>query len=285
MSHGEIEMRASGAGTWHGLPTELRGSELVAYVDDERFRRGSYEFRARGEDHAGNEATTGKRTDGTVATFRLPARIDTRLVVGLRKRTRKGLDANVVARFGRLLRLSGRLTNADGQALDGATIEALQQRSDGTALPVGLATTSSAGRFRYVLRATRNRDLTFRYAGSRRIASASAPFHLHVPATTTIRVNKRSVRNGQSVLFAGRVRTRPLPVSGKLIEVQAYFRGSWRTFATLRADRRGAWRFRYRFGATLGRVTYRFRAQVPSEGGYPFVTGRSRVAKVVVFGP
>ena len=285
MSHGEIEMRASGAGTWHGLPTELHDSELVAYVDDERFRRGSYEFRARGEDNAGNEATTGKRTDGSAATFRLPARIDTRLVIGLRQRTRKGLDANVVARYGRLLRLSGRLTNADGQSLEGATIEALETRPDGTTLPLGLATTNDAGRFRYVLRATRNRNVVFRYAGSRRIGSASAPFHVNVPGTTSIQVNRRRVRNGRSVMFTGRVVTRPLPPNSKLIEMQAYFRGRWRTFVTLRADRRGAWKFRYRFGATLGRVTYRFRAQLPSEGGYPFITGRSRVAKVVVVGP
>jgi hypothetical protein len=69
------------------------------------------------------------------------------------------------------------------------------------------------------------------------------------------------------------------------VEMQAYFRGRWRTFSTLRTNRRGGWKFRYRFGATLGRVTYRFRARMPSEGGYPFITGHSRVAKVVVVGP
>ena len=92
------------------------------------------------------------------------------------------------------------------------------------------------------------------------------------------------MRNGRAVLFSGSVRSRPLPLSGKLIEMQAHFRGRWRTFSTLRTDRRGRWRFRYRFGATLGRVTYRFRARLPSEGGYPFVTGRSQVAKVLVLG-
>jgi hypothetical protein len=29
---------------------------------------------------------------------------------------------------------------------------------------------------------------------------------------------------------------------------------------------------------------YRFRARLPSEGGYPFVTGTSRLAKVLVLG-
>jgi hypothetical protein len=93
------------------------------------------------------------------------------------------------------------------------------------------------------------------------------------------------VRNGDGVDFSGRVPSRPLPTGGKLIEMQAHFRGRWRTFSTLRTDRAGRWRFPYRFGATLGRVTYRFRARLPSEGGYPFVTGRSEVARVVVLGP
>ena len=124
---GDIEMRPVGSTTWHGLPAKREASDLVAYVDDERFRRGAYEFRARAVDNAGNEASTGRRTDGSAATLRLPARIDTRLVVGMPRRTvrrrvvrRQGrkrvirrhvrrLDANVVSRFGRTVRLQGRL--------------------------------------------------------------------------------------------------------------------------------------------------------------------------------
>jgi hypothetical protein len=287
IAHGEIEMRASGATTWHALPTAIQRSRLIAYVDDERFRRGAYEFRARAEDHAGNEASTGKRTDGSAATFQLPARIDTRLSVGLRRgrHFRKRLDTVVTTRFRRSLRLIGRLTNADGQPIEGATVEALETRADGTSMPVGIATTGYEGKFRYVIRAARNRKLVFRYPGSRKIAAATAEFRMRVRAASSLQVSRTTVWNGRSVLFDGRVISRPLPSIGKLIEMQAHFRGRWRTFSTLRSDRRGDWRFRYRFGATLGRVTYRFRARLPSEGGYPFVSGRSRVAKVVVIGP
>jgi hypothetical protein len=290
LANGEIEMRQIGTDTWHGLPTKLEGSQLVAYVDDERFRRGSYEFRAHAQDHAGNEASTGKRTDGSAATLRLPARIDTRLIVGVLRRLSgdgKGrrFDRTITSRYGRVLRLSGLLVNADGQPIEAATVEALEERSDGTSLPIGLATTGPDGRFRYILRATRNRDLIFRYAGSRRIGAATSPFELRVRAASSIRVSRSRVRNGQGVLFSGRVASRPLPPSGKLIEMQAHFRGRWRTFSTLRSDRAGRWRFRYRFGATLGRVTYRFRAGLPSEGGYPFISGRTRVARVLVIGP
>jgi hypothetical protein len=302
VASGEIEMRAAGAATWHGLRTEREGSLLVAHVDDEHFRNGTYEFRARAVDHAGNEASTGRRSDGAAAPIRLPARIDTRLAVGVprtvvrrrverrggkkrvvRRRIRR-LDSNAVAPHGRAVTLSGFLANADGQPIDGGTIEALERQPYGGLTPIGLATTGTDGTFRYTLRALRNRDVVFRYGGSRRIGSTSADFTLLVPAASAIHADRARLFNGQRVRFTGRVTTRPLPPAGKLVEMQAHFRGRWRTFSTVRANSAGRWRFPYRFGGTLGRVTYRFRARLPAEGGYPFISGNSRVVKVVVLG-
>jgi hypothetical protein len=291
LASGEIEMRASGSSTWHGLPTARQGSQLVSYVDDERFRRGLYQFRAHATDQAGNEASTNTRIDGAVASLRLPARVQTQLAVGVPRRVARGrnraprLISRVRAHVGRYVELSGRLTNLDGQPLEGATIDAFETDIEGRRSRIGFATTRFDGSFRYVIRATHNREVLFRYGGSRRIATASRRFALRVPATSSIRVSRPSVRNGQSVLFTGRVASRPVPSAGKLLEMQAHFRGRWRTFSTLRTDRRGLWRFRYRFGATLGRVRYRFRVQLPLEGGYPFIAGHSRVANVVVLGP
>jgi hypothetical protein len=141
------------------------------------------------------------------------------------------------------------------------------------------------GRFSYVVRGNRNKVLRFRYAGSRRIRAAASDFLLNVPAASSISATPRRLRNGQAVRLSGRIRTRPLPPAGKLIEVQAYFRGRFRTFSTTRAGADGRWRFNYRFGGTRGRVPYRLRVRLPAEGGYPFVTGASPVARVVVTGP
>jgi hypothetical protein len=199
-----------------------------------------------------------------------------------RRRTGPRFDADVLASFGAKLRVTGLLTNADGQPIDGAPIEAFGETGN---FAIGLATTGPNGRFRYVLRARRNRELVFRYGGSRRIGAAIAQFRLRVRAASSIQASRLRLRNGQQVTFTGRVRSRPLPATGKLIEIQAYFRGRWRTISTVRTNRSGHWRFPYRFGATLGRVTYRFRAQLPVEGGYPFAAGHSRVARVVVIGP
>jgi hypothetical protein len=183
-----------------------------------------------------------------------------------------------------VLRLDGFLSTANGQPIDGATVEAIEKRPGGALIPVGIATTGTDGKFHYTVKATRNREMLFRFGGSRRIGAATTDFTMLVLADTSIRPNRHRLLNGQQVLFSGQVLTRPLPSQGKLVEMQAYFRGRWRTFSTVRARPNGRWRFPYRFGGTVGRVTYRFRARLPSEGGYPFISGNSRVVEVVVRG-
>ena len=91
--------------------------------------------------------------------------------------------------------------------------------------------------------------------------------------------------NGESVRFHGRIKTGRIPQHGKLVEVQVWVRGKWRTFATPRARKQdGAWKYRYRFGATTGRVVYPFRVKIRSESAYPYAAGYSKVIKVVVTG-
>ena len=291
---GEIEIRRRASGAWQSLATAREGQRLVSYVDDERLRAGAYELRARARDMAGNESSTDRRANGVRAAINLPARFATRLAVGLQRtvgargrRRRVELSPQATARHRTALKLSGRLTNADGQPVGSAPIEVSSDYpGDAVGLvPTGLARTGRDGRFTYVVRATRNKVLRFRYAGSRRIRAATGDFALRVPAATSIQVRPRTLRNGQRVRLSGVVGTRPLPPAGKLIEVQAYFRRRFRTFSTTRAAPDGSWSFDYRFGGTRGRVPYRLRVLLPAEGGYPFLTGRSRVARVVVVGP
>ncbi len=246
-------------------------------------------FGAHAVDQAGNEASTGRRTDGSAATLRLPARIDTRLAVGVprvivrrkveqrhghrrlvRRRIRR-LDSSVVARHGRVVRLTGFLANADGQPIDGATIEALEKRPAGGA------------ELRRRCDHRNRRQVPLRREGHskprhsvpvwRFEANRIGNHRLHdslVPANTSIRPDRQRLLNGQQVLLHGTSDSpAPCPRKGKLVEMQAYFRGRWRTFSTVRASPNGRWHFPYRFGGTVGRVTYRFRARLPAEGGYP----------------
>jgi hypothetical protein len=300
LAGGEIEIRRRGGDGWHTLPTAREGERLVGHLDYERFGSGGYELRARARDRAGNESSTDRRADGSVATIEVPVRVATRIRVGLphatrvrgrgrrrgRGRSRVRLLSQARVRHGRQLELRGWLRNLDGQPIGEATIE-VEADSPGDAaglVPVGFARTDRAGRFSYIVRADRSKLLRFRYPGSSRIQSAARDFVLRVPASTTMRARPRRLLNGETVRLSGRVTTRPVPSNGKLIEVQAFFRGRWRTFSTTRSDGQGRWRFDYRFGATRGRVFYRLRARLPAEGGYPFDPGRSRAVRVLVVG-
>ncbi|HEU0019318.1 MAG TPA: hypothetical protein VFQ14_03405 [Thermoleophilaceae bacterium] len=90
-----------------------------------------------------------------------------------------------------------------------------------------------------------------------------------------------AVTGGRPVLFQGRV-GRPVPRHGKLVEVQAHFRGRWRTISAVRSRRDGRWRFRYSFRTTGRPAAYRMRARLPVEAGYPFAAGASRPVRVTV---
>ena len=301
---GEIEMRAKGGRSWHTLTTRLDGHRLVADINDERFREGDYEFRARAVDHAGNEASTGTRTDGALAAVRLPVRVTTRLRAGfvksrVRRRVVRRRGKRIVVRrrvrvlspkgrigFRRRGEIRGRLANLDGQPIDGATVTVLtRQRLPGRDFTTaGFLRTDEQGRFSYRVRGVASRILRFRYEGSRRIRGSTADVAVRVPAAATVTTDRARLLNGQAVTFTGRVLTKPVPSVGKLVEIQAFFRGRWRTISTTRSGSDGRWRFRYRFGATTGVVRYRFRALLSEESGYPFVTGRSRVVAVTVRG-
>jgi hypothetical protein len=92
------------------------------------------------------------------------------------------------------------------------------------------------------------------------------------------------VRNGESVIFSGRLLGRPLPEGGKLVDLQVKLRGRWRTFAAPRADSAGRWSYEYRFEATRGLVRYSFRARIRREAAYPYELGHSRIVRVTVRG-
>ena len=51
-----------------------------------------------------------------------------------------------------------------------------------------------------------------------------------------------------------------------------------------RANERGRWGYSYRFDGSHGVVTWKFRALITSETGYPYVTGPSGHVSVTVVG-
>ena len=294
---GEIELRKQGARAWEPLGTHVQGGHLVARLDDENLADGTYELRGRASDRAGNERSTDRTVDGGKAEIVLPLRAKTYLRVGVvrhrrskgnRARPQRPAKASARARvgFGQRVRISGLLTDASRAPITDAQVQITQApRSEGGAYaPVGTVRTSGNGRFSYLAPAGASRSLGFRYPGTGSVRPATGEVKLLVPASTTLKVSQRFALNGETVTFNGRLRGQPLPASGKLVELQAYVRGRWRTFVTTRAAGRGLWRYDYRFDGTRGRQVYRFRARVPREASYPYEVGRSRAVKVTVVG-
>jgi hypothetical protein len=128
-------------------------------------------------------------------------------------------------------------------------------------------------------RVTGRRGAKRRVAGRRGAGRRSADRRGRRPRLRDVR--RLVTVGGRPVLFRGRV-GRPVPRGGKLVEVQAHFRGRWRTISTVRAKRSGRWRFRYTFRTSRWRAAHRLRARVPVEAGYPFRAGASRPVRVTV---
>jgi hypothetical protein len=185
-------------------------------------------------------------------------------------------------RYGGSGSVMGRVRNADGTPAAGALVNILI----GTRKPVvvGTVTAGADGRFRFKLRPGKNRIL---HAGVRPAPDAaslacSRVVRLNVRAGITLRAKPERVRAGGVVRFRGRLLGQPIPKVGKLIDLQAFDGGRWRTFQTVRANRKGRYRARYRFTRTFRSRTFRFRARARREARYPYALGTSKVVRVRV---
>ena len=143
--------------------------------------------------------------------------------------------------------------------------------------------TNGSGQFDYHAPKGPSRTIRFQFDGNETLHPAAAEVKLIVPANSTLKVNRHHVRNGSSVRFAGTI-GRPVIAGLKILDLQAFYRHKWRTFATPRTNKKGAWRYTYRFEATSGLVTYKFRVRIRREASYPYKLGYSKVVKVTVNG-
>jgi 5-hydroxyisourate hydrolase-like protein (transthyretin family) len=302
LAGGSIEISAVGSDTWRALATRVDGSRLVARIDDDALASGNYVLRATGYDQAHNQASTTQREDGQQMAVALPLRIVSLMRAGVRqkhtvrrvvrrngkrrvlKRRVTTLEASRSVVFGRQVKITGHVTNRDGQGIPGAEVQ-VSSRTEAT---------------RQQLVATLYADATGPTATSRPPAAAAScdsttpgpntscrrsdEVQLKVPASSSIRVNHRRVLNGQSVMFNGRVRTVPIPAGGKLVELQTVLGGRWQTFRTTSTDSAGRWKLPYGFARTRGVQRYRFRVRLAHEAGYPFADGSSAAIQVQVTG-
>jgi hypothetical protein len=296
LAGGGIEISRAGSGSWQVLPTTQEGDRLVTRVDDASLPPGDYELRATAHDQANNLGGTDRRLDGQPMRLRLPLRVATAMKAGVvekRTVTRKGkkgkvrrivLEPRAKVSFGRKVHLGGRLVNQAGHALTDAKVSVYSRPKGGTEQLVGTVETGSSGRFSYTVEARASQRFRFVYPGTATILPTEGTATLLVKGTSTFSVKPKHVLNGHSVAFSGRVKGRPLPEAGKLLELQVRFTSGWQTFRTVRTKEDGTWRIPYLFDRTCGEPEFDFRAHLAGEAGWPLETGNSRTLTVRVKG-
>lgn len=251
-------------------------------LDDLRVpARGDWRLRAWLQDAAGN-ADPRNASSSVVLSF------DDRQPTVLRAGVSNGRGGNAPSAtvpYERIPTIGGTLTGAGGSPLAGARVAVYSRVRDGSPTrQVATVTTDDTGRFGYRPPRGPSRSFQFEYAGGERQRPATAGVRLAVRARSSFAVSRTRVRNGDRVRFSGRLLGGHVPPQGKLLELEAHYRGRWRPFAVTRTSPRGRWVHPYRFEGTRGRVAYRFRARISRDPDYPFTVGGSRAVRVVVDG-
>ena len=161
---------------------------------------------------------------------------------------------------------------------------AREQRTGARGGPVAQATTAADGSFTLLVPPGPSRTLraAYRVTADNPVVACSRALHLRVPASVTLHVRPSTVRAGHSIRIFGRLRGGRVPRRGKLVALQAFERGRWQTFTTVRTSRRGSFGKRRGFSFTARGRTFRLRVQVRPEASYPFALGYSRTVRVRV---
>jgi hypothetical protein len=216
---------------------------------------------------------------------------DAKLTAAFVRQVGKGKARHSVRRASREVRYSqratvrGSLMTPSGEPISQATVfgqqpEGEQWRLDGT------VRTDAKGRFAYRPPARRpNRRLRavyFPFSDSNENV-ASGVLKLGVRAGMTLHVNRHRLRNGDRLVFTGRV-LGPVPAAGVAVTLQAKVGDNYRSFRQVRAARRTNGRIRtvYRFERTTRPARYRFRLKLVRQAGLPFQSGVSPVVGVEV---
>jgi hypothetical protein len=207
--------------------------------------------------------------------------------VQIRARFARGSRRVAKIRYGRRATLRGRLFDAAGQPMAGTPPEVVQTLMHSGAEPKVTRTvvTDGYGRVRVPLAPGPSRKIRLGLSRGQGLGGliCSPPVRLHVAAGVQFSVRPRRVSANGRIRFAGRLRGGP---NRKGVQIAIYAvarRGRARVpVEILRTDARGRFRFAYRFRRSFAPFTYRFRARVPRQASYPYVTGWSRTVVVRV---
>ncbi len=282
--NGSIAVRAAGSGdAFEALPTEASPVALHAMWDSDAYPPGAYEFRAVASDAAGNVATSTARADGGTMVVSNPIKAPTVLAAGFDGKRRPLTRA---LHYGRGIRFGGRLTTGSRRPIEDASVRITERYPGDGRDRTTTVVTADRGAFSVQLPVGPSREVIASFAGSRAFAaSSSRPTRLLVRSGVRLRVSAPvAAVGGPPVVFRGVVKAGPgeLPDGGKSVELQFRLPGlPWQEFRTVQTDRRGRFRYAYRFSDDDSRgVRFQFRAHAAAQGGWPYEPGDSRPVAV-----
>jgi hypothetical protein len=114
--------------------------------------------------------------------------------------------------------------------------------------------------------------------------SATAVATISVRPRIKLRIGPRSTSNGHTIHWSGTIAGGPYPGQGVTLDVEVREGTRWRIFDQTVANKRGRFRYSYRFHATTEPTTYMFRVALPDTGsqGYSYTPGASNTIRVRV---
>ena len=105
--------------------------------------------------------------------------------------------------------------------------------------------------------------------------SASAIATIAIRPRIELKIGPHHTSNGHAIHWTGTIAGGPYPAQGVTLDVEVQAGRRWRIFDQVVANRRGEFRYSYRFHATDEPETYRFRVALPDSGsgGYAYTPG------------
>jgi hypothetical protein len=181
--------------------------------------------------------------------------------------------------------VTGDLTSNAGEPVPGATIcvQAQVQEAGTEPQTVATATTDANGSFSYEVPPGPDRRLLLGYRHDSFQVGKTLEVNSH--AKPTIELGRGRIRHGGKIKITGSLPG--IDAAGRVVVLQASsLHGTrWLTFRKATTGPKGGFRSSYRFGDTSSTTTYRMRAVVPRQSGYPYEPGHSTPARIKVLGP
>ena len=283
---GRVAVRAARSGDpFIELPTVVAGEALRAHWNSDAYPEGQYEFRATGYDAAGNASSTTRRVNGAEMVLPSPLKARALLSAGLGGRSE---GRPLSAPFGRAPSLSGRLVATSDSPLGGQPVRIIELFDRGAldTTRTTVISTGDDGRFGLRLAPGPSREVFAVFAGTQTAsATATGPLRLEVRSCVRLRASASVAKvGGRPLVFGGLVASSPGEVPPGGVSVQLQFRApglDWAEFRTVRTDRRGRFRYAYRFSDDDSRgVRFQFRAFVPTQSDWPYEPWGSRPVAV-----